>query len=60
MLFAADDDAARNVSEKGDRDDAKTGISRFSAENLMIADLGACSREEAIARLAAAQAALRD
>ena len=56
MLFAADDDAARNVSEKGDRDDAKTGISRFSAENLMIADLGACSREEAIARLAAAMA----
>jgi mannitol/fructose-specific phosphotransferase system IIA component (Ntr-type) len=56
MLFATDDDAARNVAEKGDRDDVKTGISRFSAENLMIADLGACSREEAISRLAAAMA----
>lgn len=54
MLFEADGDAARNVSEKGDRDDIKTGISRFSAESLMIADLGKCTREEAIAKLAAA------
>ena len=54
ILFADDADAARNVSEKGDRDEPKTGISRFSAEELMIVDLGAVSREEAIAALAKA------
>ena len=54
MLFEADCDAARNVSEKGDREDIKTGISRFSAESLMVVDLGKCSREDAIAKLAAA------
>ena len=42
ILFETDGDAARNVAEKGDRDEIKTGISRFSAEELMIADLGAC------------------
>ena len=57
MLFEAEGDAARNVAEKGDRDDIKTGISRFSAEELMIVDLGACSREDAIARLASAMEA---
>ena len=54
ILFADDADAARNVSEKGDRDEPKTGISRFSAEELMIVDLGAVSREDAIAALAKA------
>lgn len=54
ILFAAEDDAARNVADKGDRDDPKTGISRFSAEELMVTDLGGCTREEAIARLASA------
>ncbi|MGN0833555.1 MAG: PTS sugar transporter subunit IIA [Kiritimatiellia bacterium] len=54
ILFAADDDAARNVSEPQDRDNPKTGISRFSAEELMVVDLNASSREEAVARLAAA------
>ena len=54
MLFEVEGDAARNVAEKGDRDDIKTGISRFSAESLMIVDLGACSREDAIAKLATA------
>ena len=54
ILFAADDDAARNVSEPQDRDNPKTGISRFSAEELMIADLVATTRAEAIAELAAA------
>ena len=52
ILFAADEDAARNVSEAPDRDNPKTGISRFSAEELMVADLGAVTREEAIAKLA--------
>ena len=54
ILFADDADAARNVAEKGDRDEPKTGISRFSAEELMIVDLGAVSREDAIAALAKA------
>ena len=54
ILFAADEDAARNVAEKGDRDDAKTGVARFSAASLMIPDLGPCTREEAISRLSAA------
>lgn len=54
ILFSEDDDAARNVADKGDRDDPKVGIARFSAESLMVADLGACSRDEAIAKLAGA------
>ena len=53
ILFADDEDAAHNIAEKGDRDDPKTGISRFSAVELVLVDLGACSREEAISRLAA-------
>ena len=52
ILFAADEDAAVNVAERSDKDDPKTGISRFSAEELMIADLDAGSREEAIGALA--------
>ena len=57
ILFADDADAARNVAEKSDRDDPKTGISRFSAEELMVVDLGACTREESISKLAAAMEA---
>jgi len=53
ILFAADDDAAKNVSDAPDRDNPKTGISRFSAEELMLVGLDVDSREEAIARLAA-------
>ena len=52
ILFAADEDAVVNTSEAPDRDNPKTGISRFSAEELMVCDLGACSREQAIAKLA--------
>lgn len=54
ILFAADEDAVVNTSEAPDRDNPKTGISRFSAEELMVCGLGACSREEAIAKLALA------
>ena len=54
ILFAADEDAAKNVSEPQDRDNPKTGISRFSAEELMVVDLDGKSREEAIAALALA------
>ena len=51
ILFA--DDAVVNTSEAPDRDNPKTGISRFSAEDLMIPDLAAKTREEAIECLAA-------
>ena len=55
ILFADDgDDSIRNTAEAPDRDDPKTGISRFSAEDLMVSDLGAVSRDEAIAKLAGA------
>ncbi len=54
ILFASDGDAPRNVAEAPDRDNPKTGISRFSAEELMIVDLDAETREDAIAALAKA------
>ena len=54
ILFEVEEDAARNVAEKGERDEVKTGISRFSAEELMVVDLGACTREDAISKLASA------
>ena len=52
ILFADEEDAAHNVAERSD--EPKTGISRFSDESLMVADLGAVSREEAITKLAQA------
>ena len=52
ILFAADGDAARNVAGTPDRDNPKTGISRFSAEELMVVGLEAKDKAEAIARLA--------
>ena len=54
ILFAADEDSVVNTAEAPDRDNPKTGISRFSAEELMIADLGAATREQAISKLAEA------
>ena len=59
ILFADEADAARNVAEKSDRDEPKAGISRFSAEELMICDLDVATREDAIARLAEAMEANR-
>ena len=53
ILFVDDADAARNVAEKPDRDDPKTGISRFSAEELAVTDLDADSPQSAIETLAA-------
>lgn len=52
ILYAAETDEARNVAEPSDRDNPKTGISRFSAEELMVVDLDVATREEAIAKLA--------
>jgi PTS system fructose-specific IIC component len=54
ILFAADEDAVMNTAEAPDRDNPKTGISRFSAEELMVADMKAETREDAIAQLAEA------
>ena len=52
ILFAQDEDEAHNVSEAPDHDDPKTGISRFSAEELMVVGLDGKTREDAIAQLA--------
>ncbi len=47
------DAAARNVRKRPGRFDAKKpGISRFSAESLMLVDLDGCDRDSAIERLA--------
>ncbi len=54
ILFAAGDDDVQNTSEAPDRDNPKTGISRFSAPELMVCDMGKITREEAIAKLALA------
>ena len=54
ILFAADEDAARNVAETPDHDSPKTGISRFIAEELMVVGLDGKTREDAIAQLAGA------
>ena len=53
ILFAVEEDAARQVPETVDRDDPKTGIARFSSEGLMVVDLDGKTREEAIEALAA-------
>ena len=54
ILFADDTDAVRNVADAPKDDEPRTGISRFSAEELMIVDLDADDRVGAIARLAEA------
>lgn len=53
VLFASDSDSPRNVSQPN-KDEPKDGISRFSAEELMVADLGDLDREGAIKALAEA------
>lgn len=52
ILFATGSGDPANIAEKADRDDIKTGISRFSAEELVVANLKATTREEAISELA--------
>lgn len=56
ILFSDDDDSPHNISVKPDRDEIKTGVSRFSAEELMIPELKATTREGAIEELANAMA----
>ena len=57
ILFASDEDAARNVAEAPDHDNPKTGISRFSDQGLMVVGLDGKTREDAIAQLANAMEA---
>lgn len=58
ILFNEDEDAPRSVAEKPARGEPrKTGISRFSAEELMICNLKATTTELAIRELADAMAA---
>ena len=52
ILFAGDPDEARNVAEKPDRDDDRSGISRFSAEELMIPKMKSTTAADAITELA--------
>lgn len=52
ILFCGDDDCVRNITEKPDRDDVRTGVSRFSAECLMCPDMKATTPQDAIAELA--------
>ena len=60
ILYAVDADEPRNVTEKPSAgNDPKTGISRFSAEELMIPELAATTQADAIAELAAAMEANR-
>lgn len=54
ILFADEADAARNVAAKIDREEPRTGISRFSAEELMVPNLKGTTPEEAITELAQA------
>lgn len=54
ILFANPDDAAQNVAAPDKSDEPKTGISRFSAEELMVVDLQATDRVGAISDLACA------
>ena len=52
ILFEGDSDEARNIQDHSSREDPKNGISRFSAPELMVCDLGDVSRDEAISILA--------
>lgn len=54
ILFANPDDAAKNVSAQAKGEEVKTGISRFTAEELMIVDLQSTDRDGAISALAIA------
>jgi len=54
ILFADSEDAARNVTEPSHDEEPKTGVSRFSAEELMVVNLGKVDRVGAIEALAKA------
>ncbi len=52
ILFATGAEDALNIAERPDRDDPKTGISRFSAEELVTTGIKASNKADAIAQLA--------
>ena len=52
ILFAEEGETPRNIAEKPDRDEIRTGVSRFSAEELMVPNLKAATAAEAIGELA--------
>ncbi len=52
ILFATGAEDAHNIAERPDRDDPKTGISRFSAEELVVTGMKASGKADAIAQLA--------
>lgn len=54
ILFANPEDAAQNIAEVEKTEEPKVGISRFSAEELMVVDLQTKDRVGAIAALAMA------
>ena len=60
MLYNEEEDAPRYVGEKPARGEPrKTGISRFSAEELMICDLGGKTAQDAVRELAEAMVSHR-
>lgn len=53
IIYNEEEDAPRSVAEKPARGEPrKTGISRFSAEELMVCDLKAVTRQDAVRELA--------
>lgn len=52
ILFATGAEDALNIAERPDKDDPKTGISRFSAEELVTTGIKASNKADAIAQLA--------
>lgn len=52
ILFASGADEPCNIAADGDHDEPKVGISRFSAEELMVPSLKATTKAEAIEELA--------
>ena len=56
ILCATDDDAPQNIAEQPDRDENRIGVSRFSAEELMLPALKATTPAGAIEELAKAMA----
>lgn len=54
ILFEGDSAEARNIQGRVSREELKNGISRFSASELMVCDLGDADRDEAITILARA------
>ena len=57
ILFADDSETPHNIAEKPDRDEVRTGVSRFSAVDLMLPNIQAETKADAIGQLAEAMEA---